>query len=237
MSKFLIAFDFDHTIVDSNSDIVAKDLLPKHALTDRLEAMRTVNGWTDYMQQVFHLLNEFGIDDKAITVSIVSIEPAPGILKLFDYLKSKDCEIIIISDSNTYFIDEWLKYWDLKDSVTTIYSNPACFKSGMLHIEKYHVQDWCTLSSVNLCKGHILEEHIECKRSENVEFDFVAYVGDGKNDVCPSLRLSSKDIVFARKGMKLEAVLSDGDVRFKARVVSWDDASVIADVLQQMCPK
>ena len=51
-----------------------------------------------------------------------------------------------------------------------------------------------------MCKGNILEEYINERRAQGVVYDFVAYSGDGKNDLCPTLRLSENDLAFPRWG-------------------------------------
>ena len=56
------------------------------------------------------------------------------------------------------------------------------------------------MSTKNLCKGQILEDYIA---SSEKKFSLVCYVGDGKNDFCPSLRLSANDLVCVREGFSL----------------------------------
>lgn len=42
---------------------------------------------------------------------------------------------------------------------------------------------------------------------EGVHFDRVNYVGDGSNDLCPSLRLSAQDRVFPRVSYPLHKLV------------------------------
>ena len=49
-----------------------------------------------------------------------------------------------------------------------------------------------------MCKGDIIEEYIKERREQGVVYDFTAYSGDGKNDLCPTLRLSENDLAFPR---------------------------------------
>jgi pyridoxal phosphate phosphatase PHOSPHO2 len=67
------------------------------------------------------------------------------------------------------------------------------------------------------------------------------YVGDGHNDYCPSLRLSERDVIFARTGYKLEKMLkkeltgdeNDSEVKkVKAKVVFYDDANAVVEELK-----
>lgn len=70
-------------------------------------------------------------------------------------------------------------------------------------MERYHEQNWCPLSARNLCKGHVLKEYIAKRGVEGVTFERVNYAGDGSNDLCPSLKLSTRDRVFPRAGFPL----------------------------------
>ena len=49
-----------------------------------------------------------------------------------------------------------------------------------------------------MCKGDIIEEYIKERGEKGVVYDFIAYSGDGKNDLCPTLRLSENDLAFPR---------------------------------------
>ena len=144
-----------------------------------------------------------------------------------------------MSDSNSVFIHEWLSSMKLQDTVNRVFTNPAQYDNlGSLHLEMYHQQDWCKLSSKNLCKGHILESYIADRLAEGVSFCKVAYVGDGKNDLCPSLRLSENDLVFAREGFALVKIIremqEEKDERLKAKIHVWNSGDEILNVISNL---
>jgi len=150
--------------------------------------------------------------------SLPFVEGLPALLK---WLHCNDFEVIVISDSNSYFIHHVLDYHGLSQYFTKIFTNPAHFdENELLKIEWYHVQDYCNLSNKNMCKGQILEDYIESRRKENVTFQRHYYCGDGSNDFCPSLRLKEGDVTFPRIGFRLEARLS-GCESVKATVFPW----------------
>jgi hypothetical protein len=105
----------------------------------------------------------------------------------------------------------------------------------------YHLQDFCKLSTKNLCKGHILDLYVAERAAVGVTFSQIAYVGDGRNDLCPSLRLSEKDLIFPREGFLLDKLIRDmqnqEDLRLKAKIHTWKTGSdimrVISDYLDQ----
>jgi len=85
-----------------------------------------------------------------------------------------------------------------------------------------------------MCKGHILDEH--CQNSD-VKYDLVAYVGDGGNDFCPTLRLQHTDLVFPRRCFSLESHIAKGRDKVAARVACWDTGFDIMNVLKEVVTK
>ncbi|KAF3420242.1 hypothetical protein E2986_09315 [Frieseomelitta varia] len=234
----LIAFDFDHTIVNDNTDIVARKLLPKEKFPESIKDLYRCNGWITYMGKIFELLHSNSIDIKQIKTAITNIPAVPGIENLLKELHSRGCEIIIISDSNTFFINKWLKSRNLNYTVAETFTNPAVIDNdGLLKLDMYHVQNSCKLSTVNLCKGQILEDYVKKRSNEGVHFDRIAYVGDGKNDLCPMLRLSERDIAFPRKDYTLMKMLNHDEnnqiPKINARVFPWSDGTEILKILEE----
>lgn len=234
----LVAFDFDHTIVDDNTDFVVRDLLPKDQLTDEVQNLYRTNGWTLYMSKIFELLHQNSIGLKEIESSIINIPPTPGFDVLLKLLHSLGYEIIIISDSNSLLIDMWLKSRKLDNLITKVFTNPAHVSDdGMIKIKMYHVQDFCELSMINLCKGHILENYIKERLEAGIHFKRIAYVGDGKNDLCPVLRLSENDLAFPRMNYpllkKLNEYKTNETHKVKATIIPWSKGSDISNNLHE----
>jgi hypothetical protein len=48
------------------------------------------------------------------------------------------------------------------------------------------------------------------------------YVGDGTNDFCPCVRLSSRDFIFAKRDSALHKKLSSHEV--EATILLWSDS-------------
>jgi pyridoxal phosphate phosphatase PHOSPHO2 len=49
----LLAFDFDHTLIDENSDLSVKKLAPNGQLPESIETQYSATGWTEYMAAIF----------------------------------------------------------------------------------------------------------------------------------------------------------------------------------------
>ena len=236
--KYLLAFDFDHTLIDDNSDISITSLAPNKKIPDHLKAMYRNDGWTQYMGEIFKFLHKEGIRRKDYFECLNNIKFTDGIKDLLEKLDRNKTEFIIISDANQVFIEEMLKTAGLRDYFKSVYTNPAHFNdNGCLEIEMFHYQTYCPLSTKNLCKGKILHDHVEARRKEGTEFQIIAYVGDGTNDFCPSLRLKSFDCVFPRVGFKLvdyiEKMKLEKDLTIKANIYPWKTG---ADILNQLLP-
>lgn len=203
MSKKLAVFDFDHTIIDENSDIVVRDIVPKEEIPASVKQLYKSDGWTAYMQGVFDVLHNKEISENKIQQTIEEIQPLKGMDTLITRLnKDLNYDVIIVSDSNSYFIETWLKKHNMEDYVTQVFTNPAYFHDKRLKIDMYHLQTECSLSTKNLCKGRILEEFVESQRAKGVIYDRVIYAGDGYNDFCPMLRLKKGDLACAREDYK-----------------------------------
>lgn len=228
--KFLGVFDFDHTIIEDNSDVVVCNLL-SDSIPQQTKKLAETGQWTAYMRDIFSLLHKQGISEEMIRSAIVEIPPVPYFLLFLNKLKEMDCDVIIISDSNAYFIDEWLRSNNVKCCIDAVYTNPAEFVYGRLNITEYHFQDWCSQSGINLCKGYVMGKHLEEQKNQGIEYSTVFYVGDGRNDLCPSLKLRENDLVFPRIGYPLLNLVKSSE-EIKALVTPWSTTNDILATLQ-----
>lgn len=240
--KILLAMDFDHTLIDENSDLWVKKLAPNGELPEHIEAQYSNTGWTQYMASIFEYLHSIGVTERDMKQCLHEIPVTDGMEQLLKYCSDQNYETIIISDSNSVFIDLILANAQLTDLITRVFTNPAYFdESGCLKIEHYHTQDWCDLSTVNLCKGSILQDYVKKRKEEGIQFDSVVYVGDGTNDLCPSLTLKERDFVCPRVDFRLwkkiqkmtSASEADNGHKLYAQVLNWNSGLDILNCLKQ----
>lgn len=232
----LAAFDFDHTICDGNTDVVARKLLPDERIPEDVKGLYKSSGWIAYMSRILELLHENGIDARQIENAIVGIPAVAGMEALLVALHANGHEIIIISDSNSIFIDRWLRSRRLEHVVSRIFTNPARYDDdGRMRVDMYHTQHACRLSTINLCKGQILMDYVDERRGQGRHYERIIYAGDGKNDLCPVLRLSQNDLACPRKCYPLIETLNKlpRDATTKAKVVPWDDGRDLRRSLEQ----
>ncbi|OTF70730.1 pyridoxal phosphate phosphatase PHOSPHO2-like protein, partial [Euroglyphus maynei] len=210
--------DFDETIIDCNTDTYINRLAPNGCIVKEFSPENQI--WTDYMQQVFEFLHKNGIRRDDYCHCFSTMKFVPGMIDLIRNLHNgmatKQFELIIISDANSFSIQEILKQNNLIQCFREIFTNPARFdQNGCLRIEYYHEQNECRLSPKNLCKGRILFDYIQRRTiNDGIHYDHIHYVGDGSNDLCPSLRLSSNDFIHSRFGYKLYRLIQAKLQRF-----------------------
>ncbi|XP_021949604.1 probable phosphatase phospho2 isoform X2 [Folsomia candida] len=230
MKKTLYAFDFDHTILKDNSDTEVTKLVDS-PLPEAIRNFYDGTNWTQFMNKVFEFLRDQGVTVEDMKELITKMNPTPEI----HHRKSlSDSKLFIISDANDIFINTFLN--SINVTADCIITNKASITTrGALHIDPYENSD-CPICPKNLCKGSALEEHIKSS-----SFSVVVYVGDGHNDICPGIKLSDQDFLFARRGYSLEKILNLGKVKgkrkteinfdIKAQIHFWEDATSILNVV------
>jgi len=241
MPRLLFAFDFDHTIVEENTDLVVQTI-PDKSEAKAVRDSDDKTDWTAFMDRVFGVHHENGVTREDYEKILDSLEFVPGMENLLQDLRSKfDCEIIIISDANSFFISRILERAKLDSLIAETFTNPAEFEeSGRLRVRPFHCNTDCDLSGKNLCKGRVLEEYLEKRRGQGVEFENVLYAGDGGNDFCPMLRLCSRDGAFPRVGFFLEKYVNrmakkkENPLRIPAMKYFWNDGHDILRVMNKV---
>lgn len=250
IQKELVVFDFDETIVDCNSDSWVHQLAKDKKIPEKLEYYLGQD-YFKHVQSVLAFLHKEGINEKDYFDCLSLMPQVSGIVEpLITTLGSmKDkYDIVILSDANSFFISSYLKSIGLEDTITAVLTNPGRISDdGQLLITEYHIQDYCTLSSRNLCKGEALRNFIgKMMLDKKTVYTCVNYVGDGENDFCPSSKLSTRDRIFPRQGYTLERLCQKsinqhlGNSRennncslpeLKAQVVPWKDGREILEVI------
>lgn len=119
--------------------------------------------------------------------------------------------------------------------MSQVVSNPGIFNDdGCLRVTPYcatepHACDRC---AANLCKGTV----VDLWRAADPTARFM-YIGDGANDLCPALRLGAGDLVFARAGYRLAALLRElGEGGSRARVIEWGSHTELLAAMRAEVP-
>ncbi|XP_029383502.1 probable phosphatase phospho1 [Echeneis naucrates] len=235
--RFLVLFDFDETIIHESSDDAVVRALPGQRLPDWLKNCYREGHYNEHMQKVLAYMAEEGVSKGSIHSAVEKIPPTPGLLNLLQYLQShqNDFELVVISDANMYFIETWLERAGVRSLFRKIFTNPASFDAtGRLVLLPFHSHS-CSHCPDNMCKQVILREYLAGRQKERggEPFQRVFYVGDGANDICPSLALGPRDTAFPRRGFPMHRLLQ-GMQQFKANIVPWDSGEDIMDCLKKV---
>lgn len=225
MSKILFAFDFDETIINVNVDDWFTDAAPDKPFESSGFAC-----WTDYMQSIFTTVHSRGYTREQILDGMDSIKISPPVSAVCRAIsKSENVDAVVISDANTFCIKRILEANGLGGTFQHIISNPSSFSTDnddLFTIDYYHRNHGCSRCPANLCKSKALSPY-------KVGYDKIVYVGDGYNDICPSLSLANNDAVVARKGFHLaEHVNDSGLLKATLHVVDFNEALV--EVVEEM---
>lgn len=243
--RFLVLFDFDETMINTNSDEAVLCAMPDQELPDWLKNSFREGHYNEYMQKVLAYMREQNVSEESIRSAIVAVQPTPGLLNLLQYLQShqQDFELVVVSDANMYFIEKWLERAGVRHLFRKIFTNPASFdETGRLALLPFHAHS-CSRCPDNMCKQAILREYLMSRQKERggVAFQRVFYVGDGANDICPSLALGPRDSAFPRRDFPMHRLLlgmqQSQAVTVKANIVPWTSGEDIMDCLKNITNK
>lgn len=238
--KTLIVFDFDHTIVDENSDTWVIRSTPDQRLPDWLEKSYQKGLWTEYMARVLTYIGDQSVHPDHMRSVMESIPFTEGMIELLTFIShnKKDLDCIIVSDSNTLFIDWILHASGMQSAVDDVFTNPASIDGrGYVSLRCFHAHD-CDECPVNLCKRKALKDFKENQAKAGVHYQRICYIGDGGNDFCPIADLKEGDIAMPRKGYTLEKLLCKaslkGSATPRAKIVPWTSGNEILQELRAL---
>ncbi|XP_053554387.1 pyridoxal phosphate phosphatase PHOSPHO2 [Bombina bombina] len=231
--KFLLVFDFDHTIINDNSDTWIIQCAPEKKLPNGLQNSYEKGKWTEYMGRIFTYLGEQGIKEDDMKRIMIAIPYTPGMTELLQFIAQKkdffDC--IIISDSNTIFIDWILTHANVQNVFDKVFTNPAAFDQvGNLTVHNFHIHN-CSKCPKNLCKKKVLEEFVAKQSQNGIQYTKTVYIGDGGNDLCPITFLKKGDIAMPRQGYALQKRIARDIALIDSSISVW---STGAEILSQL---
>lgn len=236
----MIAFDFDHTIVDDNSDTWVIRSTPDQCLPDWLKQSYQKGRWTEYMARVLTYIGDQSVHPDHMRAVMESIPFTEGMIELLTFVSDnkKDLDCIIVSDSNTLFIEWILHASGMQSAVDDVFTNPASIDArGYMSLWCFHAHE-CQQCPVNLCKRKVLNDFKENQAKAGVHYERICYIGDGGNDFCPINDLKEGDIAMPRKGFTLEKLLckasSEGSATPRARIMPWSNGNEILQELRAL---
>nr|XP_010924487.1 inorganic pyrophosphatase 2 [Elaeis guineensis] len=234
MAGIIVVFDFDRTMIDCDSDSWVVNEL---GATELFQSLRPAMSWNSLMERMMRELHSQGKTIEEIADCLKRIPFDPHVIAAIKSAYAHGCELRVVSDANLFFIETILKHHGLLEYFSEINTNPSYVdEEGRLRIFPYHdfttSLHGCSLCLPNMCKGKIIER-IQAQASAERKKRFI-YLGDGRGDYCPSLRLSEEDHVMPRKNYPLWKLIGDNPQQFKAEVHEWSNAEELQRILLQL---
>jgi len=85
--RALVAFDFDHTLINKNSDTYILRLLPNGTdLPQSIRKLYSTAGWNDYQREVFRYLHSLHVTKDQLLSCVAEIPLIEGMRELLEYL-------------------------------------------------------------------------------------------------------------------------------------------------------
>ncbi|KAK1265533.1 Inorganic pyrophosphatase 2 [Acorus gramineus] len=234
MEGIVLIFDFDKTIIDCDSDEWVVGGLGGAALLEELLPTLPLN---TLMVRMMSYLHSQGKTIQDISDCLKTVPIDPQIISAIKTAYVLGCELRIVSDANTFFIETILSHHGLLECFSEINTNPSFIDDdGKLRILPFHdfhsSSHGCTLCPPNMCKGLIVERIKESILQEGKRR--IVYLGDGKGDYCPSLKLVEGDFVMPRKNYPAWELITSNPLMIKAEVCEWGDAEEMEEVLLKL---
>ena len=175
--------DFDGTVTKEDSVNKFLSLFARKEWLDvEDEWVRGEIGSKECLLRQVNLIPEISMQDLADYIDSIEIDEA--FIDFYNYIQSKDSELVIVSDGFDLFIKETLRKYNLKG--IRYYANTLVFKNNKLSLEFNHGSPYCNSGS-GVCK---------CSAISIKDF---CYIGDGFSDMCVAKKAET---LFAKKNLK-----------------------------------
>lgn len=234
MGNFTIVFDFDRTIIDDDSD---RWVVVEMGLSQLFNQLRDTLPWNALMDRMMEELHLQGKTVQDIAGCLKRIPLHPRIISAINSAHALGCDLKVLSDANQFFIETILKHHAVYNCFSEVITNPTLVnEEGRLRIFPYHglalPPHNCNLCPPNLCKGLVIER-IQSSTSDDGKKTFI-YLGDGRGDFCPSLKLGEGDHVMPRKDFPLCECISRAPTLIRAEVHEWSNGEELEKILLQL---
>ncbi|KAG8051431.1 hypothetical protein GUJ93_ZPchr0001g30229 [Zizania palustris] len=227
----VVVFDFDRTIIDWDSDDL---VITKLGAADAFSRLRPTMRWNPLMDRMMEELHAQGRSADDIRQCLRSAPLDVHVLSAIRTASALGCDLRVASDANAFFIETVLEHHGVLGCFTEISSNPARVDAdGRLRISPFHdpasPPHGCSLCPENMCKGKIMERIQGTANGKH----FI-YIGDGRGDYCPSLKLGEGDYVMPKENYPLWNLISSNTQLLRAEVHPWNNGEELEKTLLKL---
>ncbi|KAL9225600.1 hypothetical protein vseg_001505 [Gypsophila vaccaria] len=229
MEGIIVVFDFDKTIIDVDSDNWVVDEL---GFTDLFDRLRPTMPWNTLMDTMMNEIHDRGVTIDQISKVLTRVPIHPRVVPAIKAAHAIGCDLRIVSDANTFFIDTILNHLGIRDCFSEIHTNPSYVdEEGRLRIFPHHdfvksPHGCCHPCPPNMCKGEVIKRIVFKEGNKRI-----IYSGDGAGDYCPSLKLRECDHVLPRKNFPVWDLISSNPSLIRAKIHEWSDGAELEQVL------
>lgn len=238
----LLVFDMDSTIIETNTDDNVIEYLNTQ-LKRKITDIDYSRDWTIIMTEIYKSFKELNLSISDIKRIVEDISLNDGFKEVFDYISNNknNFESIIISGSNTLFVDWVLRKNGLHQIFSKIFSNKARIsEDNLLCIEPYHNHN-CRECNACQCKRIILTEFLSERSKLNRQYSNIVFVGDGENDLCPGKIFSVNDYICGRENYHLDnhirSLKKQNVFNYKFNYLSWKSGFDVLRLIRKLCRK
>ncbi|XP_051225748.1 inorganic pyrophosphatase 2-like [Lolium perenne] len=237
MAGVVVVFDFDKTIIDVDSDNWVVDGLGATELFDHLLPTMPWNTLIDTVMGELHARGKT-LHDVAEVLKAAPIDP--HVVSAIKAAYGLGCDLRVLSDANRFFIETILDHHGLRGYFSEINTNPSRVDAdGRLRIAPHHDfhsgPHGCGLGTCppNMCKGQVFDSIRASVEADGGKKRFI-YLGDGRGDYCPSLRLEREDFMMPRKGFPVWDLICENPGLLQAEVHPWSDGKDLEETLLRL---
>ncbi|XP_074312418.1 inorganic pyrophosphatase 2-like [Silene latifolia] len=228
MEGIVVIFDFDKTIIDVDSDNWVVDEL---GFTELFDKLLPTMPWNILMDTTMREMHSQGITIDQIVEVLTRVPIHPRVVPAIKTAHAMGCDLRVVSDANFIFIETILNHLGLREYFSEINTNPGYVdEEGRLRILPYHdftkSSHGCNLCPPNMCKSHVIKRILSEEENKKI-----IYLGDGKGDYCPSLKLRDGDHMMPRKNFPVWDLISENPSLIRAEIHEWTDGAELEQVL------
>ncbi|OMO66291.1 HAD-superfamily hydrolase, subfamily IB, PSPase-like protein [Corchorus olitorius] len=233
MAGIVVIFDFDKTIIDCDSDNWVLDEL---GATELFNQLLPTMAWNPLMDRMMKELHSQGIKIEDIVDVLKRTPIHPRIIEAIK------CDLRIVSDANTFFINKILEHHGLKECFSEIHTNPGFVdEEGRLRIFPHHdftkaLHGCHNPCPPNMCKGMVIES-IQASLAKEDEKKTIIYLGDGIGDYCSAVKLGDEDYLMPRKNFPVWDLICQNRSLIKAEINEWSNGEEFEQVLLRLISK
>lgn len=234
MSKILVVFDFDHSLISKDCFHEQGKLgLSKEEYNTLLDKEFN-SSFIDALQYLYTTLKKNGKTKQDLDSMLKSVKITKEMLILLNYLHEKKdkYELIIVTGNSDYPVEKILKNHNLENFFKEIIGYTSFLdEEKLLKITQPYDTD-CKNCNPNMCKTFLVKNYVE---KNGGKYKGIYFICDGSNDYCLSINLGENDYLFVRKGKSLHKILYEKGMKdnVKSRIFAWDNGEEILDEIKK----